>query len=319
VDFYNYNLDLPFTNKKVYFRELNTKEQLLITKANISFLRNSEDSLEYHFYILNIILNCVKNKEDFLKINIIEYILFLLKLKIISVGSEIEFLLNNAKNKTKIKIDLKKYMYNLYEISKIINDSEYFITENDIEIKIVWPFLKDVLYIKTKSENQIEEYKSFQDTLVHFIEYIKIKNKKIDFFNFTQEQKDVFFEKIPAIIKNKIEKNVFNLINKIINKNLFDLDFLADYKFTLYNFNFVEHIKIIFSYDLKSLYKEIYYLAVNNLPPEYVLSISDFERKTFLTIIQEENKKAEQNSENSSEYSDAVKKLQVEFGQNLNK
>jgi hypothetical protein len=83
--------------------------------------------------------------------------------------------------------------------------------------------------------------------------------------------------------------------------------------------NFVEHIKIIFSYDLKSLYKEIYYLAVNNLPPEFVFQISDFERKTFLTIIQEENQKSEQSDNNSSEYSDAIKKLAVEFNQDLNK
>ena len=57
MNYYNNNLDLPFSKKKIYFRELNTREQLLITKANISFSRSIEDCKEYHSYILDIILN----------------------------------------------------------------------------------------------------------------------------------------------------------------------------------------------------------------------------------------------------------------------
>jgi hypothetical protein len=319
MDFYNYNLDLPFSNKKIYFRELNTNEQLLITKANISFSKSINDLKDYHFYILDIILNCIKNKEDFLNINIIEYVLFLLKLRILSVGHEIEFMLNNTKNKTKLKVDLKQYMFNLYEISKVVNEESYIIDENGIKIKINWPFLKTISDFNTKSENQIEEYRSFENTLIHFVEYIIIKELKMDFLNLSNDQKTDILNKLPATFKSKIEKLILNLLENLMSKNLFDFDFLKDYKFNIYNMIFVEHIKIIFSYDLRSLYKEIYYLAANNISPEYVLKISDFERKTFLSIIQEENKKPEDEDPENIQYSDAVKKLAIEYNQDLSK
>lgn len=319
MDCYNNNLDLPFSKKKIYFRELNTKEQLLITKANISFTRTIEDSKEYHSYVLGIILNCIKNKEDFLKINIIEYILFLLKLRILSVGSEIEFLMNNTKNKTKLTIDLKKYMFNLYNIANKIDSDEYIISKNDFKIKINWPFLNNISNFDMSETRDFDRYQSFESSLVNYIENITISDKKINFIDFNQNDRNNIFNKIPAIIKNEIEKKVLNLINDLTDQNLFGLDVLEKYKFNIYNMNFVEHIKIIFSYDLKSLYKEIYYLAVNNLPPEFVFQISDFERKTFLTIIQEENQKSDKSNESSSEYSDAVKKLAVEFNQDMNK
>jgi hypothetical protein len=319
MNYYNNNLDLPFSKKKIYFRELNTREQLLITKANISFSRSIEDCKEYHSYILDIILGCIKNKEDFLKINIIEYILFLLKLRILSIGSDIEFLMNNTKSKTKLTVDLKQYMLNLYNIANKINDDQYTLVQNDLKIKINWPFLNSILNFDMIETKNFDQYQSFEKTLVNYIESISISDKKIYFLNFNDEERFNVFNKIPATLKNDIEKKVLDLVNELTNENLFGLDVLGKYKFNIYNMNFIEHIKIIFSYDLKSLYREIYYLAVNNLSPEFVFGLSDFERKTFLTIIQEENQKSDKSSENTTEYSDAVKKLAVEFNQEIGK
>jgi hypothetical protein len=319
---------LPFTKTKIFFRELNTQEQLLITKANVTFSSEKENLIEYHLYILDVVLNCIKNKNDFLRINIIEYILFLLKLKILSVGSVIDFLLDNdnKKSKTKIQFDLKKYMLNLFNITKELNDESSIVESENFKIRLTWPSLISVPFLSQSFLNSKNTYDVFKSAIYQFIDYIEINEQKILWIDLSNDEKIKLFEKLPVVLIKKIEDNVLNSVKKLIDYNLFDLDFFKNYIFNVFNLNFIDHIKLIFSHDLKSLYREIYFLATNNLSPTYVLTLSDFERKTFLTIIQEEIKRSEDQNQResgnpnvSNEYSDAVKKLAVEFNQNTSK
>jgi hypothetical protein len=326
MDYYNYSVDLPYTKCKIDFREINTQEQLLIAKANLSFSNNKDSLYDYHKFILSVILNCVKDKEEFYKINIIEYVLFLVKLRSISVGSTIEFLLKDEnKAKTKIQINLKSYLLNLYNASNYFEDkNNSILTEKSIELKLNWPNINSVSTFNNLLLNEKKEYYVFNNSLFEFIEYIKINDNKILWNNLNTEEKLKLFDKFPIILKNKMEKNIIDAIKKLIESDMFDVSFFKDYKFSIYNLNFVEHIKMFLSYDLKSLFTEIYYLAVSKLPPNYVLTISDSERKMFMTIIQEQNKKQEDNSssvapEDSIGFSGAVKDLAVEFGQDLSK
>jgi hypothetical protein len=326
MDYYNYSVDLPYTKCKIDFREINTQEQLLIAKANLSFSSNKESLYDYHKFILSVILNCVKDKEEFYKINIIEYVLFLIKLRSISVGSTIEFLLKGEnKTKTKIQINLKTYLLNLYNASNYFEDeTNSTLIEKSIKLKLNWPNINSVFTFNNILLNDKKEYDVFNNSLFEFIEYIKINDSKILWNNLNTEEKIKLFDKFPIILKNRMEKNIIDAIKKLIEADMFDVSFFKDYKFSIYNLSFVEHIKMIFSYDLKSLFKEIYYLAVSKLPPNYVLTISDSERKMFMTIIQEQNKKQEDNSssiapEDSIGFSGAVKDLAVEFGQDLSK
>jgi hypothetical protein len=331
VDYWNYSVDLPYTKSKIDFREINTQEQILITKASISIPNNKESLFEYHNFILSVILNCVKDKNIFYKINIIEYILFLIKLRSISIGSTIDFILKeeeNKKSKTKIQIDLKKYMMNLFKASNYFEDqTNSFLKEKKVEIKINWPLLSSVKTFNELSLNSKYEYEIFENSLFEFIVYIKIENNKINFNELKTEEKIKLFEKLPIVLKNKIQKNVIDSIKSLIDVDLFEISLFKDYKFSIYNLNFVEHIKMIFSYDLKSLFREIYYLSTNGLSSDYILNISDSERKIYLTIIQEEIKRQEDASKGKNEdvpeneigYSQAVKDLALEFGENLNK
>lgn len=331
MDYWNYSVDLPYTKSKIDFREINTQEQILITKASISIPNNKESLFEYHNFILSVILNCVKDKNIFYKINIIEYILFLIKLRSISIGSTIDFILKeeeNKKSKTKIQIDLKKYMMNLFKASNYFEDqTNSFLKEKKVEIKINWPLLSSVKTFNELSLNSKYEYEIFENSLFEFIVYIKIENNKINFNELKTEEKIKLFEKLPIVLKNKIQKNVIDSIKSLIDVDLFEISLFKDYKFSIYNLNFVEHIKMIFSYDLKSLFREIYYLSTNGLSSDYILNISDSERKIYLTIIQEEIKRQEDASKGKNEdvpeneigYSQAVKDLALEFGENLNK
>lgn len=332
MDYYNYSVDLPFTKTKINFREINTQEQILIAKANLSFPNEKESIYEYHKYVLSVILNCIQNKEDFFKINIIEYVLFLVKLRIISVGSTIEFTLKgeeDKKTKTKIQINLKNYLLNLYN-SAFFEDKEreYVLNENNIKIMISWPKIKTISTFNEYFLNNKTEYEIFNNSLFEFIDYMIVNGNKIDWNILTTEEKITLFDKFPLLLKNKIENEIIELNKKLIENNIFEIEFFKDYRFSIYNLSFIEHIKMIFSYDLKSLFREIYYLASNNIPPKYIMDISDSERKIYLTIIQEELKKQNESSSKSTltnvpetevGYSDAVKNLALEFGQDLSK
>jgi hypothetical protein len=328
VNYYNYSVDLPYTKNKINFREINTQEQLLIAKANISFSDKREFLYDYVQYVLDIILNCIKNKEDFYKINIIEFVLFLVKLRIISVGSTIDFLLKNdgdSKSKTKIQIDLKKYLNNLYNASNYFEQYDNsIIQENNIKIKINWPNIKSIDSFNNVLNDNLE-YKIFNETLFEFVEYIEINESKTSWECFKKEEKIIFFEQIPLVIKNKIQEKVLSAFKILVEFDLFEISFFKDYKFSIYNLNFVEHIKMIFSYDLRTLYQEIYFLSYNNLPPNYIMGISNSERNIYMSIIEEQNKKTDKQSQNSPEnidqnnFSDEIKKLSLEFGEDLSK
>jgi hypothetical protein len=324
MEYYNYSVDLPYTKTKIYYREVNTQEQLLLAKANVSIPNNKESLYDYSQFAFEVILNCVKNKEDFYKINIVEYVLFLVKLRIISIGATMDFLLkteDNSKTKTKIQIDLRKYLVNLYNASNYFeNDSV--IIENNLEIKLNWPNIKSIITFNNICLSNQSQYEMLNDSLCEYIEYIKIGKDKLIFNAMNQKEKVKLFEKIPLKLKDKLQQKIIEASKILSEYNLFQVSFFDDYRFNFYNLSFIEHIKMFFSYDLKSLYQEIYFLSNYKLSPSYILSISQSERKIYMSIIEDQNKKDQKTSSDSGDgesYSDAVKKLALEFGDEIPK
>jgi hypothetical protein len=325
---YNYNVDLPFTGTKLFFREINTEDQLNLAKASVSFFGSGESSYEYFQYVKNLIRECVKNKEDFDKINIVEYVLFLIKLRSISVGNTIDFLLKSetdSKSKTKIQIDLKKYMLNLYNASNDFEKEENnIVSEKNLKVKINWPSLNSLEHFKKfiKKENEIE---LFSDSLCEFIEWIQIDNiQKLHFNTLSNEDKIKTFNYIPVSLKNKFETKIIDNCKKLFEYDLFEIPYFKNYKFNFYNLSFIDHIKMLFSYDVRSIYEELLYFASHHLSPSYVLGISNSERKIYMSIIEERNKKKDKsepelppNINDESGYSNDVKRLALEFGDTL--
>jgi hypothetical protein len=325
--YYNYSVDLPYTKTKIKFRELNTEEQLALAKANMSFAPDKDSLYDYNEFALNVILNCVENEDTFKKINIIEYVLFLTKLRTVSVGVNIDFILKTeteSKVKTKIQIDLKKYMLNLYKNSNFFeNDDNSILSEQNIEIKLNWPVLTSIATFNKTIKSTKNQYHFFNDSLCEFIEYIKIDNNKILYNVLNEQQKIKLFDKIPLKIKDKLQDKIVNSCKILFESNLFEISFFNDYKFNFYNLNFIEHIKMLFSYDIRSIFQDVYFLASYNISPQYIMGLSHMERKIYMTIIEESNKKKdksepnmpEQDLEDNGGYSDAVKKLALEFNQ----
>ena len=94
MDSYLYTVDLPFSGVQITYRDISSKEQLILAKANIVLPALDDNHLEYSNVIRKTISKCVENKEDFNRLNLIDYILFLLKIRIISVGDQLELQFN---------------------------------------------------------------------------------------------------------------------------------------------------------------------------------------------------------------------------------
>lgn len=316
MDYYNYSLDLPHTKIKLHHRELNTNEQIALAKANLTLSNSKESLFDYHNFILNVLKNCVKNFEDIQNITIIEYVLFLVKLRILSVGNTIEFLLKNSEQKTKIQLDLKSYLTNLYKSSIFFEDSNNnnTITENNIVIKLNWPTLKSINLFNEFIISEKNIYESINESIQEFIEYIKINDKKIQFNFFNSKQKNSLLDSLPMHLKLKTQNKIFEALKELITFEIFNIPMFKDQRFNIYNLSFIEHLKMIFSYDIKSIYFEIYFLASCNINPEYTLKLSPSERKIYMSLIQEQRTKKDSDINQTSS---AVKDLALEFGEQL--
>lgn len=315
MEYYSQSLDLPFSKVTLNFRELKTNEQILLAKANLNFSNKKEDCLNYHSFVLNLISNCVQNKEILNNIDVIEYILFLVKFRMISVGTGVTFFLNTGgKEKTKLNVDLRTYLTNLYNASLCIEDNK-FLNENDVEIKLKWPSISSLKLFHSILLNNTNEYNLINDTLHEFVDYIKFKNKKIVLNNFNLEEKKYIFDKISVSLKQKIQEIVISIITKLFESDLFGLEYFKDYKFNFYTLSFLEHLKLFFSYDVKSLYQEIYILSGCGLSTDYIMQISPSERNIYFSIMQEQ--KNNQNKKSSPEEelkNQSLNDLALEFG-----
>lgn len=330
MSFFNYTLDLPYTKIKIKYREINTKEQIYLAKANLSFPNTKESYIDYNNFLLSLLTNCIDNFEDFKKINIVEYVLFLTKLRIISVGNTMEFVMeNDSKVKTKIKINLNSYLLKLYEASNFFENDENIIKNENIEVKLNWPSLKSIdlfneLFLKQKSE-----YELLDETLQEYIDWIKISDKIINFSLFDSKQKNKLLNTLPFQIKSKIQNKIIESLGKLLTEELFDVGFFKEQKFNFYNLSFLEHVKILFSNDIKSLFYEVFILSSSNISSDYIMSLSPNERKMYLSILEEQKKREDKSSSGAfdniqddfdpNEPSQAVKDLAFEFNDDLPK
>jgi hypothetical protein len=318
VEYYSHSLELPFSKVNLIFRELKTKEQIFLAKSILTFSNKKEDFLNYHNFVFNLISNCVQNNNELKKIDVIEYVLFLVKFRMISAGSNIDFLLNiEEKGKTKLKVDLKTYLTNLYNASICIEENQ-FINDNDLEIKITWPKISSLFVFHQNLIKNLNDYDVIENTLYEFLDYIKFKNKKIILDNFTNDEKKLIFDKLSFSMKQKIKDLVLLNVSKLMDFDLFGIEYFKNYRFNVYNLSFLEHLKLFFSYDVRSLYQEIYILSGCGLSSDYLMNISPAERNIYFSIMQEQknnqNKKSspEENLQNQS-----LEDLALEFGDTM--
>jgi hypothetical protein len=293
--FYLYSLDLPFTGIKLCYRELNSKEHLQLSKAHFMIPQEDEYLADYGRVLQETVRGCVKNKKDFDKINLVEYVLFLAKLRIISIGDEIDLQFKNSKEeKIKITINLQEFAQNLFDITNSILNTEILETE-EMVIKLGWPSVTAEGVFLQKQE------KIILDSIIEFIDTLKIGNKELNFKSFNLEEKTILFDKIPAKIQNKIQEKVLTYVNKLSEKSVFNERVSEYLTFNFYNFSYQNILRLFFTENLKNLYMEYYLLASKNLSISDVDKLTIAEKNTYISFIKDESESQEPDSIMSEE------------------
>lgn len=318
MEYFLYSVEMPFSGTRIFYRDISSKEQLILSKANVLLPENEDTYLEYAKVIKDIVSNCIENKKDFYELNIIEYILFITKLRILSIGSIIELVFKNSEDEftknSKISIDLNIFMKLLFDAA---NDcmKNSILEVKDFTITLDWPSVKSENLFLNEEKNI---YIHILSTIQEYIKTISTKEYKIDLKEFNHEQKLEIYESLPISVKTKIQTFIFNSIENIAQKNLFGLKKMDYFKFNLYNKSYQHIIRLFFTEPLKNIYQEYYALASKNINPLYVDNISISDRRVFCSFIEEEiknRKESESESSNNNENSSNLEDLMDEFGE----
>ena len=312
MEYFLHSVDLPFSKIKLFYREINTKEQLLLAKIAILYPFGEDNDIDYITAFEKIIINCIENKEDFYKLNIIDYILFLTKLRILSIGKELE-LEFSSKNEEgmelKSTIDLEFFMKTFYDMvlkTEFLEEIKY----NNIKIKLKWPNIKTKIFFLENKNNLVP-------TIPEFIDLMEIEdNKIVKFESFDRDQKEILFNKLPIFLKNKIQNKIIKTLKYLIDKNFFNISSMDWFKFNLYDSYYFHFLRLIFSYNLKTLYQEYYLMASKNINLSFVDMLPISDKKVYCSMIEEEF--SFNNNESPSSYSVpegniSLKKLIDEF------
>lgn len=292
-----YKVDLPFSKKVINFKELTTKNQLEIEKINHYYPSSIEYYMEYHNNFLKVLQECVENFEDVLDLNIIEYLLLCLKLRITSIGNELELQIKSDDPNVKfakITLDLQELLRNilLASESSLINQNVIY-DDKKLNIKFGWPSIKSIKNFHNLFFSEFSFQEKILMTIPEFIKEIEIDNKIINFYDLDFDQKEKIIFNFPASIKNDIQNAVLENINGLSNYDIFEISFFKDQKFNFYNLIYIELIKLVFSQNPKRIYEEIYILSNFNMSSEYVLNMSPSERKIYLSFIEAQRKSQE--------------------------
>jgi len=275
--YYPFSLELPFSNIKLKYREFTTEEQLILGKSHYSF----QDPSDHYEFIYEIVKNLVSNKSNFERLDVFEYLLFLLKLRCISVGNQIELNTVIEEQTAKITIDINILLQNIYNVLANI----YVKVKEDVGgITIAFPAANVYKEFLKLNPN---DFQCIFESMSYFMQTVGKTNLE----NLSPDKRKIIFSKLPVSLVNTIQTKIFDILKELGNEEIFAMEIFKDFKLNLYNKSIYEVINLITSYDMKSIYRDIYTLS--NLNPDYLKSLSPSERKIYISLFMEE--KAQKN------------------------
>ena len=99
--YYIHSLQFPFTKTILNFKELTCYQAYSIIKINNSLPPSPENRLDYHNLILEILSDSIKEKEKLLNLNLIEFLMFCIRLRTLSISSNVELSIEDNEQKNK--------------------------------------------------------------------------------------------------------------------------------------------------------------------------------------------------------------------------
>ena len=278
--YYDYFLEFPYSKIKTNYKEISTRDQLYLSKSRLTF----SDKLEYVYFVKDIYKTITKNKKDFESIDLIEFLFFIIKNRIISSGHTMELMTEIGGISAKINLNLNDVLKNIFNNLDmgLLN-----IGDDNFNINIGFPYLKDFEKIFNCKKNTLDVINTF---------YLFIKKiNNIEFKDLTYEQRELLYNQLPVSLVFKIKENIFKLFENFDKVNVFNIDFFKGFKLNIYSESYIEIIKIFSLYDIESIHRELYLLADMN--PDYLMKTSPSERKMYLNFyITEKKQKSGDNS-----------------------
>jgi hypothetical protein len=293
MEYYPYALQFPFSKTILNFRELTCYEQSVLSKINITLPPSPEYRTDYLDVLLELFQSTLKSKDNIRDLDIVEFLMFAVRLRAVSIGSFLEFAVGDEEEKKKkIKFDLYSLLKNIYDIGQIIYDFDT-IESDDVEVKLKWPDLKgEFHFLSLISKDNTEKFLS---TMCEFVEYLKIKGQMFNFKSFEIKEREELFDLLPISVKNMIQTNIISLLQRISEMPLFELQEFESYKFEFYNSTIQDIIRFIFANDENSLMVENIFLLNKGFTITDIDKMSPVMKQNYINhfIEQDNNKNSE--------------------------
>lgn len=292
MEYYPYALQFPFTKTILNFRELTCYEQLLLCKINNTLPSTSEYRTDYLEVLIELLQSTLKNKSKINDLDIIEFLMFTIRLRCVSINSFIEFAVegNDEKNK-KIKFDLHNLLKNVYNTGQILHEYDT-IESEDTLIKLRWPDLSGEYHFLNLIDKDNTE--KFLSTMCEFVDFIKIKDNTFIFKSLDTKQRKELFDLLPVSLQNIIQTNIVSLLQKISDEPLFELQEFSNYKFEFYNSTIQDIIRFVFANNENSLMVENVFLIGKGFTLNDLNTMSPVTKQNYINhFIEQDNNKSD--------------------------
>jgi hypothetical protein len=288
MSYYIHNLQFPFTNTVLNFKELTCEQAFSLIKINNNFPASSENRLDYHIQLVNILKDCIKDKENIYNLNILEFLMFCIRIRSLSISPNVE-LEGGKRDDKNVKINVNFYdlMANVFDSANIIENYKN-ITNDDIVISLGWPLLRDEIYFLNTIDE--EHFKKFVNSIPLFVDNIVIKNKLFDFKNLDIEQKKTIIDSLPLSIQNIIQTNVLSLLKELTEMTLFGLDEFDQYKLEFYNATIQDIIRFLFAGSEDSEMMEVCFLKKFNFNLDEIYKMTPQQKNNYINYLVQSTK-----------------------------
>jgi hypothetical protein len=240
---------IDINNKKIVYKELKLKDYKSILKCLIG------DSIDNKNLLLNLnqILKKITNLEfeKILNLNMIEYLLLLIHIRTVSIGSFIFGSYSNEKESIKVEISLYKAIKSLEDCLKNFKSISF--KDKNITLTTTIPTIKQIMDNKP--------FLFFKEDINELpVKYIKHINQLTKKYN-------LYF-------------NQYYFYNPSIEKFSIKIDLQPE--------NYFQIIKMLFNENLITVYDNIYYLCkLARMSPEYLEKCTYGEFKIFIKKTEE--------------------------------
>lgn len=297
MEYYLHSVDMPFSGIKIKYRELNNKQFLALSKANLILPLDPDSALDYADILREITLECVKSKEDFLKLNLIDYFLFLAKLREVTLGEDLDlFLENDGEVNIKFTLNVSSFIEKLYTAAKESLE-EKILNYDSLIIELDWPNLKCENLLLNPSLNTIDKITNFSYLFIKKINFGE--SKVIEFSNLSQAEQETIYNNLPYIVRQNIQSKVIDANTKLKAANIWNIKNVEGVMagLDLFNISYQNILRLFFNININQILEEYYVLASKNILPSYLDTISLSERKLYVDFLTKEIE-ASQQSEN---------------------